>query len=39
MLPPCLGLSVYCSMFLLHWLLMAFDALICAIDYGLSFDR
>ena len=48
MLPPCLGLPVYlCSksifavFHVFYWceLLMAFGALICVIDYGLSFDR
>ena len=49
MLPPCLGFAVmlYCPKsifaivpyFYCYWLLMAFSALICVIDYGLSFDR
>ena len=43
MLPPCLGLPVcYIVLnlyFYCYWLLMAFGALICVIDYGLGFDR
>lgn len=49
MLPPCLGFAgiLYCPKsifaivpcFYCCWLLMAFSALICVIDYGLGFDR